>query len=126
MARRSRLVGFSTQSSEPGGWRITGVDVIKRDLLNEFKTRRGERLMMPTYGTIIWDMLFEPFTESTKSAIIEDAKRIVGHDSRVRLNGVQVSASAHGLMVLMDLQYIPFDVQGRFSLDFDRRSVERI
>ena len=32
---------------------ITDIELIKQDLFNHFYTRQGERLMNPTYGTII-------------------------------------------------------------------------
>ena len=39
------------------------LDLAKQDLLNNFNTRKGERVMMPTFGSIVWDMLFEPLDE---------------------------------------------------------------
>jgi phage baseplate assembly protein W len=120
-------IGFSTQEIQGRrGWTLTGIELIKRDLMNEFQTRKGERLMMPTFGTIIWDLLFEPFTDGTKAAIVDDVKRIVGHDTRVGLRTVNVSTSAHGIMVALDLDYKPYGSVGSFSLEFDRRSLERI
>lgn len=125
MAQRL-FIGFSTQEIQgKRGWSVSDIDLIKRDLLNEFSTRRGERLMLPTYGTIIWDMLFEPFTDGVQAAIISDVKAIVGHDPRVRLMNVNVTTSAHGIKVAIDLKYEPWDSLGTFALDFDRRSLER-
>lgn len=123
---RKLFIGFSTQEMEgKRGWSVTDIDLIKRDLLNHFQTRRGERLMLPTFGTIIWDMLFEPFTESVKSIIIADVKRVVQSDSRVSLEGVNVSTSAHGIKIAIELKYVPFDSIGTFAVEFDRRSLER-
>ena len=123
---RKLFIGFSTQEMEgKRGWSVTDIDLIKRDLLNHFLTRRGERLMLPTFGTIIWDMLFEPFTDSVKATIIADVKRVVQSDSRVSLEGVNVSTSAHGIKVAIELKYIPYDSVGTFAVEFDRRSLER-
>lgn len=126
MAQRKLFIGFSTQEMEgKRGWSVTDIQLIKRDLLNHFHTRKGERLMLPTFGTIIWDMLFEPFTDSVKSAIIADVRRVVQSDPRVSLQATNVSTSAHGITVSIELKYIPYDSVGTFSLDFDRRSLER-
>lgn len=123
---RKLFIGFSTQEMEgKRGWSVTDIDLIKRDLLNHFQTRRGERLMLPTFGTIIWDMLFEPFTDSVKATIIADVKRVVQSDSRVSLEGVNVSTSAHGIKIAIELKYVPFDSIGTFAVEFDRRSLER-
>ena len=123
---RKLFIGFSTQEMEgKRGWSVTDIDLIKRDLPNHFQTRRGERLMLPTFGTIIWDMLFEPFTDSVKATIIADVKRVVQSDSRVSLEGVNVSTSAHGIKIAIELKYVPFDSIGTFAVEFDRRSLER-
>jgi len=127
MAQRSLFIGFSTQEMEgKRGWSVTDVQLIKRDLLNEFYTRKGERLMLPLYGTGIWDLLFEPFTDGIQAAIVDDVKRVVGHDPRVSLQGVNVSTSARGIKVAIELKYEPWDSLGTFSLEFDRRALERI
>jgi phage baseplate assembly protein W len=127
MAQRSLFIGFSTQEMEgKRGWSVTDVQLIKRDLLNEFYTRKGERLMLPTYGTIIWDMLFEPFTDGVQAAIIDDVKRVVSNDPRVSLQGVDVSTSSRGIKIAIELKYEPWDSVGLFSMEFDRRALERM
>lgn len=127
MAQRRLFIGFSTQEMQGRrGWSVTDIDLIKRDLLNEFYTRQGERLMLPTFGTIIWDMLFEPFTDAVHSAIVSDVQRIASKDPRVRLQNTEVTTSAHGITVAIELKYVPFDAIGTFALNFDRRALERI
>lgn len=126
MAQRKLFIGFSTQEMEgKRGWSVSDIQLIKRDLLNHFYTRRGERVMLPTFGTIIWDLLFEPFTDSVKATITEDVKRVVRSDSRVSLQNVNVTTSSHGITVAIELKYVPYDSIGTFALEFDRRSLER-
>ena len=43
------------------------LDLARQDLLNHFNTRKGERIMLPEFGSIVWDMLFEPLDEKNKS-----------------------------------------------------------
>lgn len=126
MTQRRLFVGFSTQEMEgKRGWSVTDIELIKRDLLNHFYTRRGERVMLPTYGTIIWDLLFEPFTDSVKASVEADVKRVVRSDSRVVLQNVNASTSAYGITIAIELKYVPYDSVGTFALEFDRRSLER-
>ena len=54
--------GFSTYNRNKK-FSITDLDLIKQDLFNHFNIRRGEKLMNPNFGTIVWDLLFEPLTE---------------------------------------------------------------
>ena len=60
--------GFSTINRSKK-FRATDVDLVKQDLMNHFSVRKGEKLMQPGFGTIIWDLLFEPLTEETKNII---------------------------------------------------------
>jgi phage baseplate assembly protein W len=126
MSQRKLFIGFSTQEMEgKRGWSVTDIQLIKRDLLNHFYTRKGERVMLPEFGTIIWDMLFEPFTSSVKATIVADVRRIVASDPRVSLESLNVNTTENGITVAIELRYTPFDSVGTFSLSFDRRSLER-
>lgn len=127
MAIRKLFVGFSTQEiGSRRGWSLTDIELIKRDLLNHFHTRRGERVMMPTYGTIIWDLLFEPFTEQTKNDIIKDVKAVVASEPRVELKSLNVTNMEQGIKIDIELLYTPWDAVDTLSVSFDRRAQERI
>jgi phage baseplate assembly protein W len=54
-----RYRGFST-IGQTKKYRLTDLELIKRDLLNHFAIRKGEKLMDPNFGSIIWNMIFEP------------------------------------------------------------------
>ena len=54
--------GFSTVDKNRAPYTLTDTNLIKRDLLNHFYTKKGERVMRPNFGSIIWDMLMEPET----------------------------------------------------------------
>jgi phage baseplate assembly protein W len=49
---------YNYQSSK--SFKMTNIDIVEMDLLNHIFTRRGERVMMPTFGTRIPDMAFDP------------------------------------------------------------------
>ena len=51
--------GFSTLVNAKK-YRLTDFELVKQDLINHFNIRKGEKLMKPDFGTVIWDMLFEP------------------------------------------------------------------
>lgn len=125
MIRKKLFVGFSTQDMKGRrDWKLTDLKLVQRDLMNHFQTRRGERLMMPTYGTIIWDLLFEPFTEGVRTQIEDDVRRIIGSEPRVKLLSLNVSTFTHGIQIDAELKYTPWDVVETFSVNFDRRSQE--
>jgi len=96
------------------------VDLIKRDLLNHFNTRIGERVMRPEYGCRIWDYLYEPLNH-VRDDIVSEAVRICNNDSRVSVQYVNVEQLDNGLRVEISLTYALLDVTDTFSLDFERR-----
>lgn len=121
------FVGFSTINREtPRDWRLYNKELIKRDILNELYTRKGERVMLPTYGSIIWDMLMEPLTQVNKNAIVEDITRIVTKDTRTRLIGLNVTDVEMGIRVEITLEYLPFKTVESFYADFEQKQTEII
>ncbi len=117
--------GFSTIGVGPKDSDLSGLELVERDLLNHFHTRKGERVMYPTFGSIIWDLLFEPIDESTKGLIISDATAIVNSEPRVQLNGVHLTEHEYGVYLELSLLYKPNNAVRSFQVDFDRRSVEK-
>ena len=66
--------GFSTLTSDKSN-QLFDLDLIKQDLVNHFYTRKGERVMNPNFGSVIWDMLYEPLDEHNKELIVEIKSR---------------------------------------------------
>ena len=112
--------GFSTIDTDAKNQNFADVPLIERDLYNHFNTLPGERVMMPTYGCNIWNMLFEPYDDALVQAVIAEATRIVQSDSRVVLQSIVVNQINQGLLVQMQLFYQPFGVVNSFSVQFDQ------
>jgi len=101
--------GYSTVDRTWGNFKSYDVELAKRDLLNEFYTRKGERLMSPEFGSIVWDLLFDPLTEEAVTLIREDCLRIVSRDPRleVRQIDVQDDFDNQRIIVSLVLNYVP-------------------
>lgn len=124
--QRSQLfVGFSSENKRPSDTTIFDIELIQQDLRNHFNTRKGERVMLPEFGSIIWDLLFEPFTEGLIEDIKDDVTDIINFDSRVQLQDITVNDFEYGLIVEVLLLYTPYNATGTLSLTFDRRLAER-
>jgi phage baseplate assembly protein W len=113
--------GFST-INRTKKFRLTDFELVKRDLLNHFNIRRGEKLMNPNFGSIIWESLFDPFTDDLKEKIIDDIKRIAAYELRVSVNRIIVTQYEFGLQVELELTYIPTNQTDVLKLQFDRDS----
>ena len=111
--------GFNSNESKKN-YKIYDIDLVKQDLINHFYIRKGEKLENPEFGTIIWDMLFEQFTEDVKQMIAKDVEKIVNYDPRVIVNAVTVDSTDQGIRVEADLTYVPFNVNERMSFNFDK------
>lgn len=124
---RSRLfVGYSSVDTSIKQTQYTDLELIKRDLINHLYTRKGERVMRPDFGCIIWDLLFEPMTPDVINLMVEDATQIVELDGRVQIQNINLVEYDHGIQLQMNLLYTPLNIVEAFSLDFDRRTVESI
>ncbi len=114
--------GFSSIDQIKPGTEITDIDLVKRDLLNHFFTLRGERVMRPESGSIIWNLLFEPFDGTTREAIIADVQSIIAQEPRVELEKLDILEFEHGIRLNIALFYTPFKAFGTFEVEFDRRN----
>jgi phage baseplate assembly protein W len=111
--------GFSS-SKEAQNFKLYDFECVRQDLLNQFNTRKGERVMNPSFGTIIWDAIFEPLTESTKNAIIEDITAIINNEPRIEAEKVTVDEYASGILLELTVKYKVTDQRSNIKLSFDR------
>lgn len=113
--------GFSSKENTRN-YKLYDIDLVKQDLINHFYIRKGEKLENPDFGTVIWDMLFEPFTEDVKRVIAKDVEDIVNYDPRVLVNSITVDSTDQGIRIEAELTYIPFNVNERMTFDFDKNN----
>jgi len=113
--------GFNSQESARN-YKLYDIDLVKQDIINHFHIRKGEKLENPDFGTIIWDLLFEPFTQEVKRLIAKDVEDIVNYDPRISVTAVTVDSTDQGIRIEADLVYIPFNINERMTFDFDRRN----
>ena len=116
--------GFSTYNRSKK-FRITDFELVKQDLINHFNIRKGEKLMNPDFGTIIWDSIFEPLNEDIKNLIVQDVKRIIGNDPRVTAQNVLVTQFDRGLQIQIELIYISTNQRDTMMVNFDQSTANR-
>jgi phage baseplate assembly protein W len=114
-----RYKGFSSNETK-NNFRLYDIELVKRDLMNHFYIRKGEKLENPNFGTIIWDMLFENFTSEVRRLITEDVEQIINYDPRVKVNALTIDSTDQGIRIQADVVYLPFNVNERMTFDFDK------
>lgn len=99
------FIGFSTVNRSGPPYTLTDLELVKQDILNQLKTSKGERVMLPEFGSIIPDILMEPLTDATIGFVKEDITQIINDDPRVILLDVNVSAMNNTLRCEIHLEY---------------------
>ena len=118
--------GFSTIGNNFGSPKLTDTDLIKRDLLNHFAIRKGEKLMNGEFGTSLRDLIMDPLTEETKQLIIEEVNAVINNDPRVRPEEVTMDEYENGLQVQIVLRYVIDNQVETLQVRFDRPDVTAI
>lgn len=97
--------GYSSVGNNFGSTKISDTELIKRDLLNNFAIRKGEKLMNADFGTSLQDLIMDPLTEQTKNAVIQEINAVIENDPRVTPKSIVVDEYQFGLQIEMSLQY---------------------
>jgi phage baseplate assembly protein W len=122
---RQLFSGFSSRA-ERSNYKLYDFELIKQDLINRLSIRKGERLENPEFGTIIYDVLFEPLTADLRQAILDDISANVNADPRISADNILVSQSDYGISVQVDLTYRPYNITEKLAFGFDENSTLRL
>lgn len=113
--------GFSSDETKKN-FKLYDIDLVKRDLMNHFYIRKGEKLENPDFGTVIWDILFEPFTEEVKTIISKDVEAIINYDPRIQVNEITIDSTEQGIRIEASITYLPFNISENMSFNFDKQN----
>jgi phage baseplate assembly protein W len=114
--------GISTVNPNASDWVLYDIELIKQDIINNFHIRQGEKLSDPEFGTIIWDILFEPLTDQLRDAIIQNVSRTVNFDPRANVDNITVSTYESGIQIECTLTYLPYNISETMRLRFDENA----
>ena len=117
--------GFSSKADKRN-FKIYDFECVKQNLMNRLSVRKGERVENPEFGTIIYDVLFEPFTESLKELIVEDITANLNADPRIATEEILVSEADHGIAIQATIKYMPLDITEKLQFKFDENSLLRL
>jgi phage baseplate assembly protein W len=124
VTRTPYFVGFNTVDQPNPPYSLTNIELIKRDISNQFATPMGSRLMLPGFGTNIFNYLFDPFDQYTKDMIIEDATRVIEDEPRVSLISMDVFQEDQALTIVMSLLFTPESITDNMFVTFSLKDKE--
>lgn len=113
--------GFNTINQDKK-FRLEDYELIKRDVLNSLLIKQGEKPGNPTYGTNIWNIVFEPQTDSVMRDIKQELKRTIQQDPRVKIDGMNVYPEENGVLIELDVTVLPTTEQQRLALFFNQNT----
>jgi phage baseplate assembly protein W len=113
------FIGFNTVNQFKK-FTLTDFELIKRDLINAFNIRQGQKPGRPAYGTILWDFVFETQSQATEEALYNEIQRVVGGDPRIYLQSLSVYARDNGILIEMMVSVVPSSNAERLSIFFDQ------
>ena len=116
--------GFSTVDKVRAPYTLTDADLVKRDLLNHFYTRIGERVMRPAFGSVIWDYLMEPEDPETQEIIKDDIERIVNSDPRVEYQETNLLVLDHTIQAEVKIKYKLLNSEDTLFLEYVTSSTD--
>ena len=117
--------GFSSKADKRN-FKVYDFECVKQDLINRLSVRKGERVENPEFGTIIYDCLFEPFTEALKDQIIEDITANLNADPRLSTEEILVTQEDHGIAIQATIKYLPLDITEKLQFSFDENALLRL
>ena len=117
--------GFSSKADKQS-FKVYDFECVKQDLINRLSVRKGERVENPEFGTIIYDCLFEQFTEEVKEAIVEDITQNLNVDPRINAQEIRVSQADYGIAIQATITYVPLDITEKLQFQFDENSLLRL
>ena len=117
--------GFSSRADKRN-FKLYDFEVAKQDLINRLSVRKGERVENPEFGTIIYDAIFEPFTEGLKDAIVEDITANLNADPRISTQEILVTEADKGIAIQATITYVPLNITEKLRFNFDENSLLRL
>lgn len=112
--------GFSSVDESTSSIELYDFALVKQDIINHFNTKKGERLMNPEFGSIIWDLLMEPITESTRRELTDDITRICNFDPRVVPTQLDVVEFDNGFLLEVTLTLKSTNESSTMRIAFDQ------
>lgn len=102
---------------------LKDVELVKQDLLNNIFTDKGERVMMPTFGTSINRLLFRPLDQDTLALLEVEFSNVFNYDPRVEIIDLSINPiyEEKAVVVLAELRYVEINFNDTLEirLQFD-------
>lgn len=113
--------GFSSVDNTTSSTELFDFELVKQDIINHFQTKKGERVMNPEFGSVIWDLIMEPLTPATREEFVNDIQRICTSDPRISPIQMDLTEYETGYFLELTLLLNNTDQSSKMRLQFDQK-----
>lgn len=113
-------VGSITNGIIPGKkFKLNDQQLVIRDFINALNIRQGEKVGQPSYGTTLWNFVFEPNTPDMQFALETEIRRVASTDPRILLDYVKAYPQENGILMEVQMGIQPYSQALLLSVFFD-------
>lgn len=123
---RNQLIGIGNGtgtlvSPTYTGKKFTLVDqqLVITDFINALNIRQGEKVGQPSYGTTLWNFVFEPNSQDMQFELEAEIRRVAAQDQRLALEFVKAYPKENGILMEVQAAVLPFNQSILLSVFFD-------
>lgn len=113
-------VGSILNGINPGKkFKLTDQNLVIRDFINALNIRQGEKVGQPSYGTALWNFVFEPNTPDMQFALDNEIRRVASQDPRILIDYVKAYPQENGILMEVQMAIQPYNQALLLSVFFD-------
>lgn len=111
--------GFSSfEYQRAKTFQLNDIELVKMDLLNHIFTKKGERVMMADFGTIIPELVFEPLDQELLDTLTDEITKVINYDPRVQLLEYSIEPDFDNNRVLTRTKLLYLELNVTTDFDF--------
>lgn len=115
----TNFVGYSSKNKLKGPFTLRDMELSVADFVNHLETRKGSRVMLPEFGSIIPELVMEPYTSDLVDQIKNEVLEIATEDPRLNINDVQVEQVEQSVSIKISAMYVPTQQETTINLLYE-------
>lgn len=103
-------------------FRLVDTPLVVRDFINSLNIKQGEKVGNPSYGTTLWNFVFEPNTADMQFKLEQEVRRLASQDPRLLLNSLRAYPQQNGILIEVEVAVAPFNQPQFLSLFLNQQT----
>jgi hypothetical protein len=116
----NKKIGTSSVGAKK--YKVTDDELVILDFLNALNIPQGSKPGKASYGTNIWNFIYEPNTPDTVALLKEELLRISRMDPRLIINSIDVYSQENTIVAQIELAINPTNQAQTLSIMFDQQT----